>query len=92
VIGAPKLVTMETDERPPRIVHVAICFRAVLTATLGQADRGRQQMAVTATFLYGRIDQDRAIRRAHVDFHGDAAAAFDDARLAQRFQAFSDEL
>ncbi len=87
VVGAPKIITLETEEDPPRLVHVAVCFPALLWATYDEGKK-RERMAVTATFLYGPMGP-RAVRRVHVDFHQDAGPAFDDERVAERLARFS---
>ena len=87
VVGPPKIVTLETETDPPQLVHVALCFRALLWATYDEG-RKRERMAVTATFLVGPMGP-AAVRRVHVDFHQDAAAGFEDERLAERLRRFA---
>jgi hypothetical protein len=91
MIGEPKFRTIgrKTDV-PNRVIvaHFGFCLRATLVVRSESSGR-RDTMPATLTLLFGHVDvRGRETSEFHIDLHGDAPAAFEDATFERRFLKF----
>lgn len=90
--GTPKYLTIgkRLTEGSSKVVvaHFAFCVAATVSLHYAGGQK-RETLPVALTFAFGRVDEPgRQTSRSWFDLHDDAARAFDDEVLKERFLAF----